>query len=314
MIFQLTVLGSSSAIPTATRLPSAQLLNIRDRLFLIDCAEGTQMQLRKYGLKAKRIQHIFISHLHGDHYLGLTGLIYTLHIFGRTETLHIYANQTLEEIIRLQLSASETTLSYPLVFHTLSPGQSEIILDNDIVSVRSVPLQHRIPTHGFVFREKPRLPNLNRELIEKLNIPWNKLQQIREGSGYTDDAGNTYSHEELTIKAATPRTYGYCSDTAFDTSLIPYFHNVDLLYHEATFGENKALNAQEKMHSTAMQAAEIASRAGVKALLIGHYSARYENSKELLDEARSIFSQSYAAEDGLSVNISELHAISLKQF
>lgn len=312
MIFQLTVLGSSSAIPTATRLPSAQLLNIRDRLFLIDCAEGTQMQLRKYGLKAKRIQHIFISHLHGDHYLGLTGLLYTLHIFGRTESLHIYANQALEEIIRLQFKASETELSYPIVFHPLAAGKSELLLDNEIVTVRSVPLLHRVPTHGFVFREKPRLPNLNKEIIEKIKIPWNQLQQIREGEGYTDEGGNFYTHEELTLKAGKPRTYAYCSDTAFDTSLIPYFQNLDLLYHEATFAENKAQNAQEKMHSTAKQAAEIACRAGVKALLIGHYSARYESSKELLDEARSIFPQSYAAEDGLSVCISELHEILFK--
>ena len=262
MIFSVTILGSNSAIPTLLRNPSAHLLNVNERIFLIDCAEGTQLQLRKYKIHFQRIKHILISHLHGDHYFGLIGLLTTFHLLGRKTELHLYAPPELEEIIRVQLDASLTQLLYPLIFHPIVSDDLHLIMEDERVTVHAFPLDHRIPTYGFVFREK----------IKVRKIP-------------------------------AKRSYAYCSDTAYSEKIIPYVQKVDLLYHEATFMQDKAKAAAEKFHSTTVEAATIALKSRVKKLLIGHYSARYEELQPLLDEAREIFPETYLAEDGKTFTI-----------
>lgn len=262
MTFSVTILGSNSAIPTLFRNPSAHLLNVDERIFLIDCAEGTQLQMRKYRIHFQRIRHILISHLHGDHYFGLIGLLTTLHLLGRKEELHLYAPPELGEIIRIQLEASLTTLIYPLVLHPLLAGGLQPLFEDERVTVHSFPLLHSIPTFGFVFREKIRLRKL-----------------------------------------AAKRSFAYCSDTAYDERIIPFISGVDLLYHETTFMQDKAAAATDKMHSTTVEAATIAKKGQVKKLMIGHFSARYDDLFPLLEEAREIFPDTIPAEDGITIHI-----------
>jgi len=267
MTFSLTVLGSNSAIPTLQRNPSAHLLNANERLFLIDCAEGTQIQLRRYKIHFQRIGHILISHLHGDHFFGLVGLLTSFHLLGRKHELHLYAHPPLKEIIDLQLQASLTRLNYPLYFHPLNPEGYQPVLEDDKVSVHSFPLKHSIPTCGFVFREKPRRLHLQ--------------------------------------TPPKPRSFAYCSDTAYTETIIPWIQGVDLLYHETTFMEDKRTAAGEKFHSTTLDAANIAQKAGVRKLLIGHFSARYEDTEPLLTEAKGIFPETICAADGLIIHVGD---------
>ena len=257
MTFSLTVLGSNAAIPANNRNLSAHLLNANERFFLIDCGEGTQFQLRRYHISFQRIKRIFISHLHGDHFFGLIGLLHSMHLLGRKEELHLYAPAPLQSIIEIQMEASETRLIYPLIFHSLQMDQPGLVCEEERISVHSFPLNHRIPTCGFVFREK--------------NPP---------------------------RKVQVARSYAYCSDTGYSEAIIPFVTGVDLLYHEATFMQDKAAAAREKLHATAIEAATIAARAKVKKLLIGHFSARYEDIAPLLAEARSVFPETFPAEEG----------------
>jgi ribonuclease Z len=298
MPFKLTILGCSSATPTLYRHSSAQILNVNERLFLIDCGEGAQMQLRRYGIKFQRIDHIFISHLHGDHYLGLMGLLFTLHLLGRTKPLHLYANNGLREVLDIQMELSNTTLLYPLEFHSVNHLTSEVILETKDVQVRTIPLEHRIPTVGFLFKETEKPRKLNKQLIDSLKISVEAILEIKNGSGYTDSKGMVYSNEELTLKPGTPASYAYCSDTAYTESFIPIIKNVRLLYHEATFMHDRVKNAREKFHSTTIDAATIALKANAGKLLIGHYSARYDDLQPLLDETRTVFPDSILAEEG----------------
>ncbi|MBL7138472.1 MAG: ribonuclease Z [Bacteroidales bacterium] len=262
MTFSVTILGSNSAIPTLQRNPSAHLLNVNERIFLVDCAEGTQLQLRRYRIHFQRIRHIMISHLHGDHYYGLIGFLTTLHLLGRKEELHLYAPAGLEEIIQIQLDVSMTTLIYPVIFHTLVSGDLEPVFEDERVMVHSFPLVHSIQTFGFLFREKIKVR-----------------------------------------KIAAKRSYAYCSDTAYDERIIPFVSGVDLLYHEATFMQDMAGAAAEKLHSTSVEAATIAKKSRVKKLLIGHFSARYEDLLPLLAEAREVFPETFLAEDGDKINV-----------
>jgi ribonuclease Z len=257
MTFSLTVLGSSSAIPTLTRNPSAHLLNVNERLFLIDCAEGTQLQLRKYHVHIQRLRHIFISHLHGDHYYGLIGLLTTFHLLGRRDELHLYAPPLLEDIINIQLSASQSTLIYPLHFHPLVQDKYEMIYEDERVSVHSFPVVHSVPTNGFIFKEKVK----DRKQEEK-------------------------------------RSFAYCADTIYSESIIPFIQNCDLLFHEATFMQKMSSAAKEKYHSTTIEAATIAKKGHVKKLVISHFSARYDDLTPLLEETRTVFPETYLAEDG----------------
>jgi ribonuclease Z len=298
MTFSLTILGSNSAIPILNRNPSAHLLTVNERLFLIDCAEGTQLQLRKFHIHFQRINRIFITHMHGDHYFGLIGLLNTFHLLGRTEEIQLYGPSTLKEIIDLQLRTSMTTLHYPLTFHVVSSDKFNLIHEDDHVTVYSFPLVHSVPTCGFIFREKKQERKIRKEMLEKINIPFEELRKIKKGEDFTDEKGVVYKNDKLTIDPPEPRSYAYCSDTTYTETIIPYIRGCNLLYHETTFMNEMAAVAKEKFHSTTRDAATIASKANVKKLLIGHFSARYEDLGPLLEEARAIFRETYLAEDG----------------
>jgi ribonuclease Z len=304
--FSVTILGSSSATPTSERNPTAQLVNHRDKLYLIDCGEGTQVALRRMRIHFQRINHIFISHLHGDHFYGLIGLISSMHLLGRDHELHIYGPPELQEVIDLQLKVSQTTLIYPLVFHATQCNESEIIFENNHLEVISFPLNHRIATTGFLFREKPGLRKVNKDKVLEIQIPVWAYEKIRRGEDFTDENGNTYKNSELTFDPPPPRSYAFCSDTAYHEPVIQVVKGVDLLYHEATFMNDREANAVEKFHSTAAQAAKIAFLAGAKKLIIGHFSARYDELQPLLNEAKAEFEESYLAEEGVTFTIPQL--------
>lgn len=298
MGFEVFILGSSSATPVYNRHPSSQLLNFRDRYFLIDCGEGTLLQLLHYKIKYHRITHIFISHLHGDHYLGLVGLLSTFHLQGRTKELHLYGQQELMDILELQLRLSNTILRYSLIFHPVRFYSPEIILEDEEMIVRTVVLNHRIPCTGFVFKEKPRPRNLIISKLQEFKIPVRFYYSLKEGKDYEDEKGRVISNSELTESPKLPCSYAYCSDTLYEPSLADDVQGVDILYHEATFAHNMVERAQQTYHTTALQAAELAKSAGVKQLLIGHFSARYKDLSPLLEEAQRIFPNTALAIEG----------------
>ena len=303
MKFSVTVLGSGAAIPVSERNPSAHLIEVRNHMLLLDCGEGTQLQLRKFGLKPLRISHIFISHLHGDHYFGLIGLLTSFHLLGRKDELHLYGIEPLKEIIDLQLLHSRTSLVYPLIFHPIEAERNEVILDNEHFSVSTIPLNHRVPTCGFMINEKPFRRKIKKEFAARKDVPVTEFEKIKNGDDFTEVSGNILKNSEITLDPPPSRSYAYCTDTAYDESIIPAVAGVDLLYHEATFMQDKVDDAHDKFHSTAKEAATIALKAGVKKLMLGHYSARYKEILDLLEEARSVFPDSILAEDGMSVEL-----------
>ena len=304
MSFKLTVLGCSSATPTLFRHSSAQILNVNERLFLIDCGEGAQMQMRRFKIKFQRIDHIFISHLHGDHYLGLVGFLLTLHLLGRKNELHVYANENLKRIIDLQFEVSETTLQYPLIFHAIEDKEPMLIYDDDNISVQTIPLLHRIPTTGFLFKEKIKKPKIRKEIMSNLSVPVEAYKEIINGSDFIDTlTGRVYKNKELTLQPANAVSFAYCSDTGYTESYLPLINKVDLLYHEATFMHDKISHAREKYHCTSIDAANIALKASAAKLLIGHFSARYDDLTPLLEEAQSVFKNTLLAEEGLTYDI-----------
>jgi ribonuclease Z len=298
MKFEVTILGSSSATPIFNRNPSAQALNISDHLYLIDCGEGTQQQMLRFDVKPGRIDHIFISHLHGDHYLGLVGLLSSMHLNGRTKSLKLFCPPELKEIIDLQLKYSETVLQFEIEYHFTQPEKPEIILENQDIIVESIPLDHRIPCTGFLFRQKKRLRKLIKEKIEELGIPLEYFSAIKKGADYTAPNGTIYKNADITIDSGQPKTYAYCSDTQYNQNYFKQISNADMLYHEATFMNNMLARAQSTHHTTAAQAAEIALITNAKRLLIGHFSARYKTLNELLEEAQSIFPETELALEG----------------
>ncbi len=303
MKFAVTVLGSGSARPTPERLTSAHVLNVHEHLFLIDCGEGAQISMLKYGIEMMKIEHVFISHLHGDHYFGLIGLLNSMHLLSRKRTIHIYSFSELEEIIRIQLHVAATTLSFPLVFHFLDSENPAQILDNKYVTVNSFPLKHRIPACGFLFTEKKRSRNIKREFVQNHKISLDWFPRILAGEDYIDENGVVYPNHEIVRIPAVSRSYAYCSDTAFDSSIVSHVRNVSILYHEASFTDEHEDIASQKYHSTARQAALIAHEASVSQLMIGHFSPRYKNSDVLMQEARQIFTDTIEARDGLTVEI-----------
>ncbi|MEO8146160.1 MAG: ribonuclease Z [Bacteroidia bacterium] len=305
MTFELTILGSSSATPLINRHPSAQVLNYHERFFLIDCGEGTQMQMLQYKVKMSKIQHILISHLHGDHYLGLMGLLFTMHLNGRLDELHVYGQPELMDIIDLQLKLSNTILRFTLIFHPVQHYRSVVIYDDDDFQISTIILNHRIPCTGFLFREKMRMHKLNMDEVAKYDIPVSKLNRIKAGEDFTDADGNIIKNEKLILPPQQLRSYAYCSDTIYDEEIIPYIKGVDLLYHEATFGDEMKERAQATFHSTAKQAATIARKAEVKRLMIGHFSARYKELQTLLDEAQTVFENTELAIEGNLVQVGE---------
>ena len=298
MGFELTILGSSSATPIFNRHPTSQLLNIRDRYFLIDCGEGTLLQLLRYRIRYHRISHIFISHLHGDHYLGLVGLLSTFHLQGRTSELHLYGQQELMDIVEIQLRVSNTILRYNLIFHPVRHYTPEVILEDDEIQVRSIVLNHRVPCTGFLFVEKSRPRKLIIQKVQQKNIPISYYTKLKLGADYIDESGIIIPNNELTETPPKARSYAYCSDTMYDPMLKDELKGVDLLYHEATFLHELLERATQTYHCTALQAAQLAKDAEVKRLLIGHFSARYKELDPLLIEAQSIFKETELALEG----------------
>ncbi|WP_114940596.1 ribonuclease Z [Mucilaginibacter endophyticus] len=298
MKFEVTILGSSSATPIFNRNPTSQVLNINERLYLIDCGEGTQQQMLRFDVKASRIDHIFISHLHGDHYLGLVGLLSSMHLNGRKKGLNLVCPEPLKEIIDLQLRYSDTELQFPIEYVFTNAQQREIVISNNDVVVETIPLDHRIACTGFLFREKKRLRKLIKEKIENLDISVAYYSVLKKGGDYIDDKGNVYKNEDLTVDSAEPKTYAYCSDTMYNESYFAQIANATLLYHEATFLNDMLDRALITHHTTALQAGEIALKTNAKKLLIGHFSARYKTLNELLDEAKINFPSTELAIEG----------------
>lgn len=298
MNFEVTILGSSSATPIFQRHPTAQVLNIRERFFLVDCGEGTQAQFLKYKVRLSKITHIFISHLHGDHYLGLVGLLSTMHLQGRTNEIHVYGQAELMDVIELQLRLSMTRLRYQIIFHPIKHFAPAIILEDENMIVKTIILNHRIPCTGFLFKEKPKPRKLLVNKLQQYNIPFSFYGKLKDGFDYRDVDGNVIANDELTISSRAPRSYAFCSDTVYDESIINEIRGVDLLYHEATFLHDMVERAQTTFHTTSLQAATIAKKAEVKKLIIGHFSARYKELHPLLDEARTVFPNTELAIEG----------------
>lgn len=304
MSFRLTILGSSSALPTSERYPSAHVLTVHERPFLIDCGEGTQMQLRKNRIRFGRINHIFISHIHGDHVFGLYGLISSLNLMGRKVPLNIYAPAGYGEILMSHLADFDIVTDFELLFVPLSGKDPVKILEEKYVTVTAFPLKHRIPAYGFLFREKEKERKILSEAIEKYSIPVSQIRLIKKGRDLVCDDGTIIPNSEITKEPPQPHSYAYCSDTAWFSRLSVYVRGVDLLYHEATFDGSKADLARQTGHSTSVEAARVALEAGAGRLLIGHFSSRYKEINPLLEESRAIFPDTVAAKEGLIIDVS----------
>ncbi|MGB1241524.1 MAG: ribonuclease Z [Chitinophagales bacterium] len=299
--FSVTILGSNSAMPVYDRHPSAQVLNVNEQLYLIDCGEGTQMQIQKYGIRTSKISHIFISHLHGDHYLGLIPLLDTFALLGRKKAVHLFAPPPMLRIIELHGEINGWKLEdspYPLHFHPIDSQNSAILLDNQQIRVRSIPLDHRVPCTGFLFEEKPKERKMLSDQIKAFKIPYTAIPAIKKGGDYITEEGAVIPNEILTANPPTPRSYAYCSDTAYTETILPFIKNVDLLYHEATYLEDRVEMAAERGHSTAIEAAKIAQKAGAKELLLGHFSSRYQDLTPFEEEAKSVFPNTKVAIEG----------------
>jgi ribonuclease Z len=293
----ITILGCGSAMPTRKNFPSSQLLEIRDKQYLIDCGEGTQIRMGQMGVKTNRLGHIFISHLHGDHCFGLMGLISTFGMLNRTAELHIHAQPDLEKIMQPQLHYFCADLPFKVIFHNINPRKNELIFEDRSIQVFSIPLKHRVPCCGFLFEEKPRDRHIIREMIDFYKIPTWRIPKIKQGEDFETEEGEIIPNSQLTKAGNPPKRFAYCSDTAYSEKIIPIIKDVDCLYHEATFMEDEQIRSRQTEHSTARQAGTIASKANVKKLIIGHYSARYMNQNELLNEAKAVFENSVLGED-----------------
>lgn len=305
MSFNITILGSSGAVPAYGRLPSCQFLEIQNHYFLIDCGEAAQIQLMKYDLYLHRIDHIFISHLHGDHYLGLMGLLFTLHLNRRVTDLHVYSHRGLDEIIISHLKHSRSALNFKIIFHTLTPDTREVIFEDKQLIVETIPLSHKINCSGFLFREKEKLRRIDKTTLPEGLSPL-QLIALKNGDDVLDGDGNVlYKNNEFTLPPRRSRSYAYCSDTRYHEAMVQQISQVDVLYHEATFMEEDKIKAVETMHSTAAQAATIAKMADVGKLVIGHFSARYKDLHPVLNEAKEIFPNTYLAQEGETFTLLE---------
>jgi len=298
MSFTLTVLGSSSALPTSTRFPTAQVLNVHERFFLIDCGEGTQIQLRRFSINMSKINHIFISHLHGDHIFGLYGLFSSYNLMGRKKDLHVFAHHDFAASLEHFNRYFGLGMSYQVVHHPFTPSRPGLIYEDRQLSVEIIPLRHSIPVAGFVFREKQRLLNIRKDAIAQYGLGIGDIRKIKEGQDFVTPEGITVPSSELTLPAYQPRSYAFCTDTSCFSKLQDYLRDMDLLYFEATFAEKDRKLAKQTGHSTAVQAAKLARESRVGKLLIGHFSTRYKHVNLLINEAREIFPETYGVEDG----------------
>jgi len=301
--FEIDILGCGSATPTTLRNPSAQAINMNEKIFLVDCGEGAQLQMRKFSVKMSRLHSIFLSHLHGDHVLGLPGLISTLQLLGRTGDIDLYAHKELEPWLRQTLNFFCKYLPFEVKLIPLESEGLQILYENKTIRISSFPMKHRVPSNGFLFEEKKGLRHIKKDMIEFYHIPIRDIQGIKEGNDYLTDDGETIYNNLLTTPPTPSRSYAYCADTAFCPNIIPFIEGVDVLYHEATFAIADTARARETFHSTTKDAAEIARMAGAKKLIIGHFSSRYINTLSLLKEAQNIFPNTQTAFDGLKINI-----------
>lgn len=296
--FQVTILGCGSAMPTTLHHPPAQLVNVNEKLFMIDCGEGTQLQMRKFQMRMSKLHSIFISHLHGDHIFGLPGLISTLSLIGRKADLNIYAHKEIDGLIHPLTQYLGTRLSFKINIIPLQADARQLIFENGSLRIFSFPLKHRMPTNGFLFEEKERPRNVIREMIRFYNIPVKQIREIKEGGDFITSDGTVIRNEILTHPVRPQRRFAYCSDTAFYPEVATHIQQADLLYHEATFAESEAKRAGETYHSTAREAALVAKEANVKRLIIGHFSSRYNELDNLLSEAKAVFPNTELAEEG----------------
>lgn len=296
---KVSILGCYSATPRTITNPTSQVLEINNQMYLIDCGEGTQVQLRKHKIKFSRINQIFISHLHGDHFFGLIGLISTFSLLNRPNDLHIYGPKGIKEIILLQIKLSKSYTKYNLFFHELESDQSELIFEDDKIAVYTIPLKHRVYTNGFLFKEKPGLRRINIEAATEKNIDVCYFNKLKQGSDLKQEDETIIKNESVTFDPLPTQSYAFCSDTVYNEEIIPLIENVDVLYHESTFLEQDIEKCIPTGHSTAIQAATIAKKAKVKNLILGHYSTRYSDINLFKKEADTVFEPTFLADDGL---------------
>lgn len=301
--FNINILGCGSALPTTRHLATSQVVDLRDKLYMIDCGEGTQVQMRKMRVRFGRLAHIFISHLHGDHCFGLPGLISTLGMLGRTGELVVHGPKEVESYLRPVMDLFCRGMEFEVRFNPVDTRSHSLVMEDRSLSVYSIPLKHRIPTCGYLFAEKPKEAHIIREMTDFYQVPVRCMKDIKQGQDYITPEGEVVPNSRLTRPAAPPKRYAFCSDTAYNRSIIPIIEGVDLLYHEATFAECDLARAKETFHSTARQAAEIARDAHVKRLVIGHYSARYEDLSELHREAEAVFPGTILGNEGMVVTL-----------
>ena len=301
--FKVHILGCGSALPTLRHNPSSQVVEVRGKMFMVDCGEGTQLQLRRVKVRFTKVSAVFISHLHGDHCFGLIGMISTFGLLGRTAALHVYAHKDLEETLKWQIGYFCHGLEYEVVFHAIDPTQQKVIYEDRSVEVETVPLKHRPACCGFIFREKPTLPHIRRDMIDCYEIPISQINNIKLGADWTAPDGTVVPNSRLVLPADKPRSYAYCSDTRYFKQLANSISGLDTLYHEATYDASSIARARQYNHSTAEEAATVAHDAKVKQLIIGHFSARYEDETILLDEARKVFPNTVLAAEGKSFDV-----------
>ncbi|WP_303319152.1 ribonuclease Z [Flavivirga abyssicola] len=295
---KLTILGCYSATPRTLNNTTSQVLEINNHMFLIDCGEGTQVQLRKHKIKFNRIKHIFISHLHGDHFFGLVGLISTFRLLTREADLHIYGPKGIKEVVTLQMKLADSWTNYNLIFHELTSNKSELIFEDEKVLVHTVPLNHRVYTNGFLFQEKEGDRKLKIEAVEAANINVAYYRKLTQGFDVVNENGETIKNESVTKAGLKPKSYAFCSDTMYKEDIVPIIKNVDVLYHESTFLEKHAHLGPKTKHSTAKEAATIAKLANAGTLLLGHYSTRYDGLNAFKEEAQEVFDNVELCEDG----------------
>ncbi len=303
MKFEVTILGSNSAQPTPKRFSSAQIVNFREKLFLLDCGEGTQIQLRRYKQKFSRLNHIFITHLHGDHMLGLPGLISTFNLMGRRNTLHIYSHKDLEDLLKPLLGYTMHKPVFEVQYHPFDPSEHQLIYEDKGLEIYTIPLNHRTPTAGFLFKEKLGEYNIKKEMIEAFDLGIKDILKVKQGEDIITKEGNTIANSKLSTPPKPSRSYAYITDTAYKPDIVEWIKNVTVLYHEATFADEATLRVSKTLHSTGGQAAKIAQQSNAQHLLIGHFSSRYKDASVVEEAAKAIFKNSTAVYDGFTLKL-----------
>lgn len=300
---KVTILGNNSALPAFGRHPTAQAVQVWGQVLLLDCGEATQIQMQRYGIRWRNMQHIFISHMHGDHYFGLPGLINSMSLLGRVAPLHLYAPPELWPIIEQIQGVAETVLTYPFHFHPLTPGVAETLVDNEYFSVSCFPVEHRIPCHGFLIESKTRGRKILPDKCRENEIPRYFYDRLKQGEDYEKQDGTVVKNEWVTTEGLPPKKYAYCADTLFTDSFLPHIQGADTVYHECTYLEKDAEKAAARFHSTARQAAELAKMAGTKQLLLGHYSSKYRDLEPFVEEAKLVFPHVTASVEGTTYDV-----------